>query len=174
MPCEHFTEASILQATDVTDAVNHMASCCYGPNRINANAIKASLLRCIFGNPFQKPWCPAEQKDAKVLREYKIFDLDWLTSTVTLLARAIYEERAFGHLPFLADALEEAGITDVQCPHCVQGRVNTGPGDYGDEYGPCSICRGTGRVTHPILEHCRDMTVHARGCWVVDLILGKE
>jgi len=25
-----------------------------------------------------------------------------------------------------------------------------------------------------ILEHCRGDGVHARGCWVVDLLLGKE
>jgi hypothetical protein len=67
-------------------------------------------------------------------------------STVTNLARAIYEER---HLPegtldqqglgVLADALEEAGCTD-----------NT------------------------ILSHCRGPGPHIRGCWVLDLILSKD
>jgi hypothetical protein len=36
-------------------------------------------------------------------------DPSWLTSTVTNLAEAIYQERAFDRLPILADALEEAG-----------------------------------------------------------------
>jgi hypothetical protein len=39
----------------------------------------------------------------------------------------------------LADALEEAGCTDVK-----------------------------------ILSHCRQPGEHVRGCWVVDLLLGKE
>ena len=25
-----------------------------------------------------------------------------------------------------------------------------------------------------ILAHCRNSTTHVRGCWVVDLVLGKE
>jgi hypothetical protein len=25
-----------------------------------------------------------------------------------------------------------------------------------------------------ILDHCRSVGIHARGCWVVDLVLGKE
>jgi hypothetical protein len=55
------------------------------------------------------------------------------------LAQAIYDERAFEHLPVLADALEEAGCTDAA-----------------------------------ILGHCRQPGPHARGCWVVDLLVGRE
>jgi len=66
-------------------------------------------------------------------------DPTWATPTVRSLAQAIYAERAFDRLPILADALEEAGCTEVA-----------------------------------ILEHCRGPGPHVRGCWVVDLILGKE
>jgi hypothetical protein len=58
--------------------------------------------------------------------------------TVAALARGIYHERAFGKVPLLADALEEAG--------CVETAV---------------------------LDHCRKAGPHVRGCWVVDLLLGK-
>jgi hypothetical protein len=76
-----------------------------------------------------------------------LFNPAWLTSEVTALAHSIYEERTFDVMPILADALEEAGCTDVA-----------------------------------ILEHCRNMepamvsmhAQHVRGCWVLDLILGKE
>lgn len=64
---------------------------------------------------------------------------EWLTSTVTDLARTIYESRDFGAMPILADALQ-----DADCDN--------------DE----------------ILDHCRGPGPHVRGCWVVDLILGKE
>jgi hypothetical protein len=63
----------------------------------------------------------------------------WLTPKVVELARSIYADRAFDHLPALADALEEAGCHDAD-----------------------------------ILGHCRGPGPHVRGCWVLDLILGKE
>lgn len=63
----------------------------------------------------------------------------WLTSTVTQLAQAISDDRAFGRLPILADALEEAGCTNAD-----------------------------------VLTHCRQPGEHVRGCWVVDLLLGKS
>jgi hypothetical protein len=65
-------------------------------------------------------------------------DPSWLTSTVTTLARQMYESRDFGPIPILADALQDAG-----CDH------------------------------PDILAHCRGDGPHVRGCWVVDLILGK-
>jgi hypothetical protein len=64
-------------------------------------------------------------------------DPSWLTSTVTALARQMYESRNFTPMPILADALQDAG-----CDH------------------------------PDILAHCRGDGPHARGCWVVDLVLG--
>jgi hypothetical protein len=83
----------------------------------------AHLLRDIFGNPFR----PVS------------FDPRWRTTDVRALARSIYEDRAFGRLPVLADALMDAGCADEQ-----------------------------------VLGHCRSEGPHVRGCWVVDLALGKE
>ena len=63
----------------------------------------------------------------------------WLTSDVLALARGIYDERAFGRMPILADALQDAGC------------------DRDD-----------------ILSHCRATHwEHVRGCWVIDLLLGR-
>jgi hypothetical protein len=89
-------------------------------------AAQVALLRDLFGNPFR----PAS------------IDPSWLTwngGTVPRMAKAIYNDRRFGDLPILADALEEAGCTDAG-----------------------------------ILTHCRSEGPHVRGCWVVDLILGKS
>lgn len=62
-------------------------------------AWQSEILRCIFGNHFR----PA------------VLDPAWGTDTVTSLAQAIYEKRAFDRMPILADALEEAG-----CNHAVE------------------------------------------------------
>jgi hypothetical protein len=88
--------------------------------------VQCDLLRDVFGNPFR----PAEVSPAW---------LEWNGGTVRSVARAIYDERAFGRLPVLADALEEAGCTDAD-----------------------------------LLAHCRSGGPHARGCWVVDALLGKK
>ena len=83
---------------------------------------QAHLLQDIIGNPFR----PVTLNPA------------WLTPTVTGLAAAIYDERAFDRMPVLADALEEAG-----CDH------------------------------PDVLAHCRGEDIHERGCWVLDLVIGK-
>jgi hypothetical protein len=61
------------------------------------------------------------------------------TPYVFVIAKGIYEDRAFYRLPSLADALEEAGCTDAD-----------------------------------IIGHLRGPGPHLRGCWVVDLCLGKS
>ncbi len=118
----------------------------------------------------------------------------WLTPTVLALATAAYEERAglekvWSEIPVqfatsryeplhtgildpqrlavLADALEEAGCGDVECPECKGDRRSTDTGLY-----PCPDCHGTGRIPNPLLAHLRSPGPHVRGCWALDLILG--
>jgi len=79
-------------------------------------------LREVLGNPF-RPVSVAPT---------------WLTPQVLAVARAVYDERRWDDLPFLADALEEAGCTN-----------------------------------EAILSHCRGPGPHVRGCWALDVILGK-
>jgi hypothetical protein len=88
--------------------------------------LHADLLREVIGNPF---------RTTKVDRSW----LAWNCGTVVKLAETIYEDRAFDHLPGLADALEEAGCSDLD-----------------------------------ILSHCRQGGQHFRGCWPLDLLLGRR
>jgi hypothetical protein len=91
-----------------------------------AERAQAVLLREVFGNPFRPV----------------VVDPAWLTfngGTVRELAALIHAEEAFGQMPILADALEDAGCADPA-----------------------------------LLDHCRAGGAHVRGCWVVDLLLGKE
>jgi hypothetical protein len=71
---------------------------------------------------------------------------DWLTPTVTGLAAAAYEER------------------DLPSGHLDAGRLGV-LADALEDAG----CDDT-----EILDHCRGQGPHVRGCWVVDLLLGKE
>jgi hypothetical protein len=61
-----------------------------------------------------------------------------LTDTARRLAEGIRADQGFDRLPILADALEEAGVTDAE-----------------------------------LLAHCRREGGHVRGCWALDVVLGK-
>jgi hypothetical protein len=96
------------------------------------------LFREVIGNPF-RPWkvIPDSyvggggvvQPDGKTVR---------LTDTARRLAEGIRADQGFDRLPILADALEEAGVTDAE-----------------------------------MLAHCRRDGGHVRGCWALDVVLGK-
>jgi len=62
---------------------------------LQARKKQTAYLCDILGNPFHPV----------------TLDPAWLTGTVTSLAQAIYDERAFDRLPILADALEDAGCS---------------------------------------------------------------
>lgn len=71
----------------------------------------------------------------------------------------------------LADAMEEAGCTDEPLLRHLRGQR------------PCPVCRGGARQNLGAGEHCRECDLdgfrsldapHVRGCWAVDLLLGKS
>jgi hypothetical protein len=146
-----------------------------GDQRIPSPRVRAALLRDIYGNLF---------RPALVIRNGKLgvrngdephYDLDdpqrwlaWNDGTIPKLAQAIYDKRAFDRMPILADALEEAGCHNVEilnhcrgkerCPSCVSyGRYDTLFHPHGCDNGYIPL-RGP----------------HIRGCWVLDLLLGKQ
>lgn len=147
----------------------------------------ADILRDIFGNP----WKPVsrtgrvllgERSKAEINQQAMTFVIGpasvfleqpamWLTSTVLSLAEAIYNDRAFERMPVLGDALEDAGCTEESILRHCRGEEQCGAcgipeiGDVVDPRSSCGRCNGSG--WRPLSGP------HVRGCWVVDLILGK-
>jgi hypothetical protein len=164
----------------------------------------ADLLRCVVGNPFRpvkfglrkgcygieehgfagranwrKSGCPNCPGTGRI-------PPSWLTRTVLDLARATYQDRCpTDMMHILADPLEEVGCPlEVTCPECggnkgyrshrrkyLNGMVML-TNVY--EWHSCVYCGSKGKIVNPIIAHLRGPGPHARGCWVVDAILGKS
>jgi hypothetical protein len=146
--------------------------------------IRAALLRCIVGSPWrpeQFRWIDDIQTKRKELYQLvepnhwdRVDWLHWNGGTVVKLAQAIYEERRWEDLPILADALEEAGCDNVNVLNHCRGWerccANSG----------CIFCGGKGwRPSDPDqgynsgVPNAAYRGLHARGCFVLDLLLGK-
>ncbi len=115
----------------------------------------AALLRDIVGNP----WRPV-----RGVFGYETADGSWYEPSgdriVLRMAQNIYVNRAFDDMPILADALEDAGCDNADIlDHCRRARCPLDTNRDGD-------C--------PRHKNGCPFTAHVRGCWVIDLLLGKE
>lgn len=157
----------------------------------------ASLLRDIVGNPFRPVTLAAcncgscvapgrqHHNGPCAVRRLR-------TPTARAIAQAAYDDRdeATGHLDplrlaILADALEEAGCPQtIQCHRCdgngqqffslADGGIVCKDGVVRSGWKDCPRCDGSSVEPHPLLTHLRSPGPHVRGCWAVDLVLGRE
>lgn len=144
---------------------------------------QASILREIVGNPFHTIVMldGADQItrhrpiDSEASRNEVVYNKVWFTSRVMSIAQTIYDNKQFEDMPILADALEEAGCTEYELlDHCRFGNKihcfncgGTGISSVDDD-GTRSLCRRCGGT-----RFVRSARSHVRGCWALDLILGK-
>ena len=148
------------------------------------DTVLGHILRDIVGNPFRpvsvwENYDPAKHPAAYV-RDAWIKGCPWITPLVVSLATAAYDNRLPSgqldpeQLAVLSDALEDAGCehldVEVEVCHCFM---------YGcDEFDSMDRCPSKTiekrRQVHPLLAHLRSPVPHWRGCWAVDLLLGKE
>lgn len=162
------TWALAYAACELPDTTNHPDISRVRNSFIPA-ATQAALLRCVFGNPWRPAVLPYQRSDGH--GHVPCPWLVWNNGTVPRLAAAIYAERRFADLPILADALEEAGCPAAEvCRRCDgTGRMEKNGSDH-----RCGDCWGDGRVPSPLLAHLRGPGPHCRGCWCLDILLGRE
>lgn len=149
--------------------------------------VQADILRDIFGNPFRIPDMNRGQcfecRDTRRLQAGQ-FDcsycqsplLTWNGGTIPTLAQSIYDSRDFSGMQVLGDALEEAGCVDLDILNHCRGLEK------------CARCNGIGSQSWPELDGVTTQscsrcfgakwamrsTECVRGCWVLDLALGKS
>ncbi len=113
-------------------------------------AQQAVLLRDIVGNPFRSTVVdPAWWQ--------------WGGGAVRKQAEEIYQQRRYGSLPGLARLLMGAGCTDVELLHHCRQRPNRWLGPWGLRWA-AGVFTG----------HFPPRFRHVRGCWVLDLLTGRE
>lgn len=187
------------------------------------HSVSAAILRDIVGNPFRRQkWSKCKYCHDDGWKTHYDHDSDSKirlpcrhcgpSKTVIGIADTIYNERDFGLLPMLADAIDESGYGTVSCP-CMSGDNprNQWTGIMPALWKTCSKCNGVGNVPTPLIEHLRERKIciacrgtggldadhrkgmiecracepwgsgtqplnnpHFRGCWAIDLILGKS
>ncbi len=157
----------------------------------------ADLFREIIGNPFRKityrqlcstcqgrgEWKTGKNTAKCMWCEMKGYHAiaglspDWLTADVRAIAKMIDRHATFSDLPYLADALEEAGAYE-SCVFCGGkgfsriGMVKCdGEGIHDTrEDIRCVACDGRGQGPSSLLDHLRSPGPHVRGCWALDLV----
>lgn len=139
------------------------------------------LLRDIFGNPFRtisllqyfkkKPIGPFHIDggiiDEGFTRESYCPWLTWNNGIVRKIAQSIYDERRFEDMSVLADALEEAGCANLDLIGHLRGWERCSCLGENDD---CKRCVRNGVTTGMVYTS----NPHVLGCWVLDLLLGKE
>lgn len=135
-------------------------------------AVQADLLREVIGNPFQPARCG-----------------NWsVTADVLSLAHAAYEERAVRpHKRCVCGRAYEMISKKSTPPLAWCGHCRTDGGRYADAIAqddgtldPARLAvlsdaiEEAGGTDTDILAHLRSPGPHVRGCWALDLILGKE
>lgn len=157
-----------------------------------STALQATLLREIIGNPWRKvtlPPGPVVKITAPLILNARPTGMmgtvevpgpcPWLThndGAIVKIAQTIYADRAWELMPILADALEEAGCDNEEilrhcrgqerCPECMgHGYVLS---KYGSPGVTCSSCGGEAPGWIPLRGP------HVRGCWVINLLTGRE
>jgi hypothetical protein len=164
-------------------------------------AAQAAILRDLAGNPWRPVTLPWVERTVNVPEsavkrnpfaaaaaragalKRTIRTCPWRTPTVIALASAAYAE---------SRQVTCSKCEGIGCPYCGGSEMGYHTGCF-----DCPVCNGTGRFSDGLLDpdrlavladaledagcenadvlgHLRSPGPHARGCWALDLILGKD
>lgn len=137
-------------------------------------AIQAAYLRDLFGSPIRLPrssetdgWLAGGTGSQPRGPAWDPVAGSHADQQVRLIAQTIATSRRYRDFPQLGLAIEQAGCTDEEIlRHCLGGArcaVCLGRRREGCQIA-CTLCGGEGWHAFP--------GTHARGCWVLDLLLG--
>src|SRR5262249_2865626 len=137
-----------------------------GWEKLPPPATQAALLRDLAGNPFRLVTLPTEEitrmgtdpdGNAVLVRERVC---PWCTSTVLALAQAAYDERQLVFMESLKreeTTMQDSGTLDPDRLAVLADALEE-----------------AGCLSADLLAHLRGPGPHVRGCFALDLILGKE
>lgn len=115
---------------------------------------QCGVIRDIFGNPFRRVlWQKGPENDRDPVGMVLGSWLRWNDGIIPCMAQSIYDNRRFEDMVILADALQEAGCTNEDI---------------------LMHCRGLEFVDNRTWATQPLRGPHVRGCWVLDLLLGKN
>lgn len=166
---------------------------------LSGGAVQADLLRCVIGNPYRPvtlwpsrcPRCdspdparhPAVQWEGEVQPCHDDWHnhtrCPWHTPLVVSLAEGAYQarpgrvcERCGGQGGWWDNSFLGRGFDDCEACHGT-GRVEDGLLDQVRMAVLADALEEVGCVCEDIFNHLRSSEKHVRGCWVLDLLLGK-
>lgn len=147
----------------------------------DSRVTQANLLREIIGNPFQ-PIIVNEGQHTPTSSCGIVLDRRWLTPAVVSLATAAYSERgrvckecAGRGTVFICDPNDAFAAGAVKCSACHgTGRIENGQLDDDRLAVLADALEDAGCEDETILAHLRSEGPHVRGCWVLDILLGKS
>jgi hypothetical protein len=98
----------------------------------------------------------------------------WMENSVRQLNLANLLRDVFGLLPFRSPAIEPSWLT--QADGAVRRIAGTIYQERAFEQMPVlgDALEEAGCTDAAILDHCRQVEEHSRGCWIVDLLIGRE